>query len=197
MFREIEDIVETLKKAKDRNKGCTLLVGAGCSVKAGIPTAAKFVEIIKKKWGYAIDSSSYYILWWRFGQVCLTILLSVRGPTTETCWRKRFFGHSAWGCIPYRHPLKPNLGDTRINSIPTYSSFRAPESSLNFIKHIVLQHLIKLMRIFIDNAHHSCYIMCQWRGSTFQFQMICTTSLSNGEIELTYLRFAPDPSKSN
>ncbi len=63
MFREIEDIVETLKKAKDRNKGCTLLVGAGCSVKAGIPTAAKFVEIIKKKWGYAIDSSTYYILW--------------------------------------------------------------------------------------------------------------------------------------
>ena len=55
MFREIEDIVETLKKAKDRNKGCTLLIGAGCSVKAGIPTAAEFVEIIKKKFPRAYE----------------------------------------------------------------------------------------------------------------------------------------------
>jgi NAD-dependent SIR2 family protein deacetylase len=37
MRREIADVLETVKRAKDRDKGCTLLIGAGCSVKAGIP----------------------------------------------------------------------------------------------------------------------------------------------------------------
>ena len=50
MQREIEDIVETLKKAKDRSKACTLLVGAGCSVKAGIPLATEFVDIIRREY---------------------------------------------------------------------------------------------------------------------------------------------------
>ena len=49
MRREIADVLETVKRAKDRDKGCTLLIGAGCSVKAGIPTAAEFVEIIRKE----------------------------------------------------------------------------------------------------------------------------------------------------
>ena len=29
MRREIADVLETIKRAKDRDKGCTLLIGAG------------------------------------------------------------------------------------------------------------------------------------------------------------------------
>jgi NAD-dependent SIR2 family protein deacetylase len=46
--RELADVLETVKRAKDRDKACTLLIGAGCSVKAGIPTANEFVEIISE-----------------------------------------------------------------------------------------------------------------------------------------------------
>ena len=45
--RSIDDVVETVRKAKERDKKCSLLIGAGCSVKANIPTAAGFVNIIK------------------------------------------------------------------------------------------------------------------------------------------------------
>ena len=55
MRREIADVLETVKRAKDRDKGCTLLIGAGCSVKAGIPTATQFVEIIRKDYPRAYD----------------------------------------------------------------------------------------------------------------------------------------------
>ena len=48
--RTIDDIVETLKNAKARKKSCSLLIGAGCSVKAGIPTAADFVQIIQERY---------------------------------------------------------------------------------------------------------------------------------------------------
>ena len=44
----MDDVVETVKNAKERGKKCTLLIGAGCSVTAGIPTAKGFVEIIEK-----------------------------------------------------------------------------------------------------------------------------------------------------
>jgi cytochrome c-type biogenesis protein CcmH/NrfG len=50
MRRELADVLETVKRAKDRGKACTLLIGAGCSVKAGIPTADEFVEIIREKY---------------------------------------------------------------------------------------------------------------------------------------------------
>ena len=50
MFREIEDIVETLKNARERGTKCSILIGAGCSVTAGIPTAQGFVDIIKEKY---------------------------------------------------------------------------------------------------------------------------------------------------
>src|SRR5262249_48121512 len=50
MLRDIEDIVETLKKARDRHKACTLLIGAGCSVKARIPLAPEFVDIIQREY---------------------------------------------------------------------------------------------------------------------------------------------------
>jgi tetratricopeptide (TPR) repeat protein len=55
MRREIADVLETVKRAKDRNRGCTLLIGAGCSVKAGIPMASEFVEIIRKEYPRAYD----------------------------------------------------------------------------------------------------------------------------------------------
>lgn len=50
--RDIDDIVETLRiaKSKDNGKGCTLLIGAGCSVKAGVPSANGIVDFIKEKY---------------------------------------------------------------------------------------------------------------------------------------------------
>jgi NAD-dependent SIR2 family protein deacetylase len=52
-YRSIDEIKETLQNAKSRKRGCVLLIGAGCSVKAGIPTAAGFVEIIKDRYKLA------------------------------------------------------------------------------------------------------------------------------------------------
>jgi hypothetical protein len=48
--RTIDDVISTVRQAKDRERKCTLLIGAGCSVKAGVPLASKFVDIIKEKW---------------------------------------------------------------------------------------------------------------------------------------------------
>ncbi|WP_133513222.1 SIR2 family protein [Candidatus Thiosymbion oneisti] len=47
--RKLDDLVWTLKNAVNQDKKCTLLIGAGCSVAAGIPTAADFVEEIKAR----------------------------------------------------------------------------------------------------------------------------------------------------
>ncbi|MBT5376507.1 MAG: hypothetical protein HOL15_06815, partial [Nitrospinaceae bacterium] len=48
--RKVQDIVEALKQAKeDSNIGCSLLIGAGCSFTANIPTGQGFVEIIKEE----------------------------------------------------------------------------------------------------------------------------------------------------
>ena len=44
--RKIEDVVETLRKSQ----GCSLLIGSGCSVKAGIPVAKNFVPDIKREY---------------------------------------------------------------------------------------------------------------------------------------------------
>ena len=52
-YRSIDEIKETLQNAKSRGRGCVLLIGAGCSSKAGIPTAAGFVEIIRDKYKLA------------------------------------------------------------------------------------------------------------------------------------------------
>ena len=52
-YRSIDEIKETLQNAKSRGRGCALLIGAGCSFKAGIPTATGFVEIIKDKYKLA------------------------------------------------------------------------------------------------------------------------------------------------
>lgn len=53
MERTLDDVVETLRKAQDLGKKCTLLIGAGCSVKAGIPTAEGFVRIIEREFPQA------------------------------------------------------------------------------------------------------------------------------------------------
>ena len=49
-YCNIEHAVETLKNGKSRNKRCSLLIGAGCSVTAGIPTAEGFVNIISERY---------------------------------------------------------------------------------------------------------------------------------------------------
>ena len=49
MASPIETIVNGLKEAKSRGRGCILLTGAGCSVPAGIPDAAGWVERIKDR----------------------------------------------------------------------------------------------------------------------------------------------------
>ena len=48
--RSIKDIVEALKQAKeDSHICCSLLIGAGCSYTANIPTGQGFVEKIQKE----------------------------------------------------------------------------------------------------------------------------------------------------
>jgi len=51
--RELEDVVETIQSAKERGKGCALLIGAGVSVTAGIPTAPGLVQEIKRRYNRA------------------------------------------------------------------------------------------------------------------------------------------------
>jgi tetratricopeptide (TPR) repeat protein len=56
--RQIEDIVEALKGAKQRGHACSLLVGAGCSVEGGIPTAVRFIELIRARHPRAYDRAA-------------------------------------------------------------------------------------------------------------------------------------------
>ncbi len=46
----MDGVEEAVRGAKQRGKKCALLIGAGCSVSAGIPLASGFVDIIKKDW---------------------------------------------------------------------------------------------------------------------------------------------------
>jgi hypothetical protein len=48
MARTLDDIVEALRRGRDRGVGCTLLIGAGCSKTAGIPLAGGIVDDIRK-----------------------------------------------------------------------------------------------------------------------------------------------------
>jgi len=54
-LRSIEEVAETLQNAKARGRACTLLIGAGCSVKAAIPTAVGFVQVIKDRYPHAFQ----------------------------------------------------------------------------------------------------------------------------------------------
>ncbi|MCB2264226.1 MAG: hypothetical protein LGR52_15000 [Candidatus Thiosymbion ectosymbiont of Robbea hypermnestra] len=58
MERKIDNLVETLRNGVDRGKKCALLIGAGCSVQAGIPTAAGFVELIKEHYSSAFKQAT-------------------------------------------------------------------------------------------------------------------------------------------
>jgi tetratricopeptide (TPR) repeat protein len=49
-LRSVDEVAETLQNAQLRGKGCSLLIGAGCSVKAGIPAAAGFVQVIRDRY---------------------------------------------------------------------------------------------------------------------------------------------------
>jgi len=57
-LRSIDDVAETLQNAKSRGKGCTLLIGAGCSVKAGIPNAAGLVKVIEERYPRAYQRAT-------------------------------------------------------------------------------------------------------------------------------------------
>ena len=46
----LDIVVETLENAKQDNKGCSVLIGAGCSVSAGVPLAPGFVQEFSKKY---------------------------------------------------------------------------------------------------------------------------------------------------
>lgn len=49
-LRALGDVAETLRMAREREKRCTLLIGAGCSVRAGIPSAPQLVEVIGERY---------------------------------------------------------------------------------------------------------------------------------------------------
>jgi hypothetical protein len=57
MERTVDAIVDDLKHGHAFGRKCTLLIGAGCSVAGGIPTAAGFVEIIKEKFKSAYEAA--------------------------------------------------------------------------------------------------------------------------------------------
>ena len=46
----IDHVVEMVRNRRETKDGCSLLIGAGCSVTAGIPSAAGFVELIKQRY---------------------------------------------------------------------------------------------------------------------------------------------------
>ncbi|WP_437621956.1 TPR end-of-group domain-containing protein [Sorangium sp. So ce1151] len=50
LHRSIGDIAAALRDAKERNQPCSVLIGAGCSVSAGIPLALGFVDEVKLRY---------------------------------------------------------------------------------------------------------------------------------------------------
>lgn len=61
-YRTIDNVVATLKSVQRRGKGCAVLIGAGCSVKAGVPLAREFVKIIERDhpWEYSRAGEKTY-----------------------------------------------------------------------------------------------------------------------------------------
>ena len=79
MEHNMDDVVETVKKAKERGKKCTLLIGAGCSVTAGIPTAKGFVEIIEKDYTRAFKRAKTKT----YAHCMAELSLGVKGATSS------------------------------------------------------------------------------------------------------------------
>ena len=50
MERDLDHLLDTVKNAKRRGTQRALLLGAGCSVSAGVPTAAGFVKEIENRY---------------------------------------------------------------------------------------------------------------------------------------------------
>lgn len=49
MNTTLDEIIDKIRSAKRGNRACSLLIGAGCSVTAGIPTADGFVKLIAER----------------------------------------------------------------------------------------------------------------------------------------------------
>src|SRR5215469_1510651 len=47
--RTLDEVIDTLRNSAQQGRGCSLLIGAGVSVTAGIPTAAGFVDEIRRR----------------------------------------------------------------------------------------------------------------------------------------------------
>ncbi len=53
----ISDLVSTIRDSQSKGVGCSLLVGAGCSVKGGIPAAKGFVKLLKRNFPQAYEKA--------------------------------------------------------------------------------------------------------------------------------------------
>jgi hypothetical protein len=57
--RSLDDLIEVLRHSRNtRQRGCSLLIGAGCSVTAGIRSAAGFVELIRERFKEAYNRAA-------------------------------------------------------------------------------------------------------------------------------------------
>ena len=61
-YRSVGEIAEVLQDMKSRGRSCSLLIGAGALIAAGIPTASGFVDLIKQRnpFAYARASKKTY-----------------------------------------------------------------------------------------------------------------------------------------
>ena len=58
MDRKLDDVVQALRFGKEQGRKCSLLIGAGCSVSAGIPSANGFVQLIQERFAPAYERAS-------------------------------------------------------------------------------------------------------------------------------------------
>ena len=58
MDRKLEDVVQALQFGKCSRRKCSVLIGAGCSVSAGIPSASGFVDLIRKEFEGAYERAN-------------------------------------------------------------------------------------------------------------------------------------------
>jgi len=63
-IRDVDDVVRAIERAKEEGVRVNILIGAGCSESAGIPTASGILEIVMQKYPreYARANSDDYAL---------------------------------------------------------------------------------------------------------------------------------------